>query len=189
MTLILKEVVDAVSIPVGLKVLFNSFKEQIAMVNATGADFARISVWADATVTVAGIIEGCAAEALRYRKMIDAEQVKILADVHIKHGAQLAYRPIEHTAADVVGSGMADGVVVSGQRTSQPTNIDDVAAVRSAVKDKLLLVGSGITAETVNEFLKHADGAIVGTHFKSDGILENPVDGDRVRRLMERIRG
>ena len=189
MTLILNEVVDSVKIPVGLKVLFNSFKEEIAMANVTGADFVRISVWVDTTVTVAGIIEGCAVEAIRYRKMIDAEQIKILADVHIKHGAQLAYRPIEHTAADAVGSGMADGLVVSGQRTGQPTDIEDVVAVRGVVQDKLLLVGSGVTVETVGSFLKYADGVIVGTYFKVDGVLANPVDEDRVRVLVERVRG
>jgi membrane complex biogenesis BtpA family protein len=189
MTLILKEVVDAVKIPVGVKVLFNSFKEQIAMANVTGANFVRISVWVDTTVTVAGVIEGCAAEAIRYRKMIGAEQIKVLADVHIKHGAQLAYRPIEHAAADAVGSGLADGVVVTGQRTGQPTNIEDVAAVRSVVDGKLLLVGSGVTVDTVRRFLEDADGAIVGTYFKVDGILTNPVDEGRVRRLVERVRG
>jgi len=188
MTLILYEVVRAVKVPVGLKVLFSSFKEQIAMANVTGAKFARISVWVDATVTVAGIIEGCAAEALRYRKMIDAEHVKILADVHIKHGAQLAYRPIEHTAADAVGSAMADGVVVSGQRTGEATNVEDVAAVKSVVKDKLLLVGSGTTLENVDSLLEHADGVIVGTFLKVDGFLANPVDEERVRGLVERAR-
>jgi membrane complex biogenesis BtpA family protein len=188
MTLILKEVVDAVKIPVGVKVLFNSFKEQIAMANVTAANFVRVSVWVDTTVTVAGVIEGCAAEAIRYRKMIGAERIKILADVHIKHGAQLAYRPIEHSAADAIGSGMADGVVVTGQRTGQPTSIEDVAAVRKVADDRLLLVGSGVTLDTVHRFLEYADGAIVGTYFKVDGILTNPVDEDRVRRLVERVR-
>jgi hypothetical protein len=189
MTLILKEVVNAVKIPVGVKVLFNSFKEQIAMAHVTGADFVRVSVWADATVTVAGVIEGCAAEAIRYRKMIDAEKIKILADVHIKHGAQLAFRPIEHTATDTLVSGMADGVVVTGQRTGQPTNIEDVAAVRSVAGGKLLLVGSGITVNTIQSFLEYADGAIVGTYFKVDGVLANPVDQDRVKGLVACVRG
>ena len=83
---------------------------------------------------------------------------------------------------------MADGVVVTGQRTGQPTSLEDVAAVRSVVDGKLLLVGSGVTADTVHHFLEYADGAIVGTHFKVDGILANPVDEVRVKRLIEGIR-
>jgi predicted TIM-barrel enzyme len=43
--------------------------------------------------------------------------------------------------------------------------------------------------DTVTEILKHADGAIVGTHFEVNGIIENPVDENRVHRLMERVRG
>ena len=33
--------------------------------------------------------------------------------------------------------------------------------------------------------LEHADGAIVGTSLKREGIVTNPVEPDRVRRLAE----
>ena len=189
MTLILKEVVEAVNIPVGIKVLFNDVKAELAIVNCTGAHFVRVSVYTDAMVTMAGVIEGCAYEAVTYRRLIGAEHVKILADVRIKHAAPLAYRPIEHSAFDAANSGMADGLVVTGQRTGLAASLDDVIAVKRTVPDKLLLVGSGTTFDNVAEILEHADGAIVGTHFKAHGIIENPVDEDRVRRFVERVRG
>jgi len=189
MTLILKEVVNAVDIPVGIKVLFNDVKAELAIVNCTGAHFVRVSVYCDAVVAMAGIIEGCAYDAITYRKSIDADHVRILADVHIKHAAPLGLRPIEHSAFDAANSGMADGLVVTGQRTGLATSLDDVIAVKRTVPDKLLLVGSGTTIDNVTGILEHADGAIVGTHFKVDGIIENPVDETRVRRFMEKVRG
>ena len=189
MTLILKEVVKAVNIPVGIKVLFNDVKAELAIVNCTGAHFVRVSVYCDAVVAMAGVIEGCAYEAITYRRLIGADHVRILADVHIKHAAPLASRPIEHSAFDAATSGMADGLVVTGQRTGLATNLDDVIAVKRTVPDKLLLVGSGTTVDNVTGILEHADGAIVGTHFKVDGIIENPVDEYRVRRFMEKVRG
>jgi hypothetical protein len=140
-------------------------------------------------VAMAGIIEGCAYDAVTYRKQICAEHVKIMADVRIKHAAPLAYRPIEHSAFDAATSGMADGLVVTGQRTGLATDVEDVIAVKATVPDKLLLVGSGTNIDNVTAILEHADGAIVGTHFKVDGIIENPVDGERVRRFMEKVRG
>jgi predicted TIM-barrel enzyme len=40
----------------------------------------------------------------------------------------------------------------------------------------------------VAEVLKIADGAIVGTSFKEDGITTNPVERDRVHLFMEVVR-
>jgi len=48
-----------------------------------------------------------------------------------------------------------------------------------------ILIGSGATEENIADFLRYADGAIVGTTFKVDGIAENPVDVERVKRFME----
>src|SRR5207249_4103071 len=52
-----------------------------------------------------------------------------------------------------------------------------------------LLVGSGATPETAAALLSIADGLIVGTAVKRDGILANPVDPGRVRQLVEAARG
>jgi predicted TIM-barrel enzyme len=46
-------------------------------------------------------------------------------------------------------------------------------------------VGSGINESNVWRILEHADGAIVGTSLKREGIVTNPVDPDRVKRLAE----
>jgi predicted TIM-barrel enzyme len=51
-----------------------------------------------------------------------------------------------------------------------------------------VLVGSGATAESVADLLAVADGVIVGTGVKHDGVLANPVDPRRVRRLVEAAR-
>jgi predicted TIM-barrel enzyme len=52
-----------------------------------------------------------------------------------------------------------------------------------------LLIGSGVTPDTVAELLSVADGAIVGTFVKRDGNVRNPVDPERVRRLVAAARG
>jgi len=51
-----------------------------------------------------------------------------------------------------------------------------------------VLVGSGVTAETVAELLSVADGAIVGTAVKQGGDVRNPVDRGRVERLVAAAR-
>jgi hypothetical protein len=47
-----------------------------------------------------------------------------------------------------------------------------------------IYVGSGATEATLPFLLELADGAIVGTSAKVDGIVTNPVDPDRVRALV-----
>jgi predicted TIM-barrel enzyme len=48
-------------------------------------------------------------------------------------------------------------------------------------------MGSGTTAENIADFLQYADGAIVGSSLKVDGVAENPVDVERVKRYMEAV--
>ncbi|HJR03152.1 MAG TPA: BtpA/SgcQ family protein, partial [Methylomirabilota bacterium] len=65
----------------------------------------------------------------------------------------------------------------------------DLKRVRGAVPEAPLLVGSGTSPETVGELLSVADAVIVGTAMKRDGRLSNPVDVERVRRLVAAARG
>ena len=46
-----------------------------------------------------------------------------------------------------------------------------------------MLVGSGVDKDNAASLLEHAHGAIVGTNLKVDGVVSNPVDPERVRRL------
>ena len=59
----------------------------------------------------------------------------------------------------------------------------DVKRVRAVVSDRPLLIGSGVTPDTVGPLLALADGVIVGTWLKRDGRTTNPVDPDRARAL------
>jgi predicted TIM-barrel enzyme len=82
-------------------------------------------------------------------------------------------------------------VVVSGSGTGRPTDDDTLAAVRETLADvapaKPLLVGSGVTAESVGATLSGADGAIVGSALKEGGETTNPVDVDRVRERVANV--
>jgi len=51
-----------------------------------------------------------------------------------------------------------------------------------------ILMGSGTNADNIADFLQYADGAIVGSSLKKDGVCENPVDLERVQRYMDVVR-
>jgi membrane complex biogenesis BtpA family protein len=155
----------------------------LAVAAATGAGFVRVNVHVGAVLADQGIIQGDAYGTLRYRRVLSAD-VKIFADVLAKHGAPLAPLDVEQEARDAAYRGLADALIVSGKGTGEPTDLARLQEVRRAVPDRPVLVGSGVTPETVGRLLEVADGIIVGTSIKQDGRLGNPVDASRVAALI-----
>ncbi len=184
MTLAVEQVRSAVSLPVGINMLRNDAISALAVAVATGADFIRVNVHYGVMATDEGIVEGEAHETTRRRRSLNAD-VQILADVLVKHASPVGQTDIAHVAQETSRRALADGLIVSGPATGQPTNSFDVSVVRRAVPDGFVLVGSGINEQNVWRILEHADGAIVGTSLKGEGIVTNPVEPDRVRRLAE----
>jgi membrane complex biogenesis BtpA family protein len=175
------------AIPLGINVLRNDARSALAIACATGSAFVRANVHAGAVVTDQGLIQGDAFATLRERRLLGSETA-IFADVQTKHAAPLAPVELQHEARDLVLRALADGLIVTGHSTGAPAALDDLKRVRDAVPGAPLLVGSGVTAETVAELLSIADAVIVGTWLKRDGRVGNPVDPSRVGRLVEAAR-
>ena len=152
------------------------------MAVATGCEFIRVNVHYGVMATDEGIVEGEAYETTRRRRSLNSD-VQILADVLVKHAEPMGQSDIGLVAQETTRRALADGLIVSGPATGQPTNSFDVSVVRRAVPEGFVLVGSGINENNVYRILEHADGAIVGTSLKTDGIVTKPIDPDRVTRL------
>ncbi len=176
------------TVDLGINVLKNDARAALAVAVAAGASFIRVNVHAGVVVADQGLVESDAYHTLRDRRLLAAE-VKLFADVGGKHAVSLAPVELEQVARDLVHRGLADGLVVSGQATGMATPTADVKRVRDAVPGVPLLVGSGVTPETVAELLSIAAGVIVGTSLKQKGDVRNPVDPERVRRLVDAARG
>jgi len=182
------DVVDAVKIPVGVNVLRNDFKASLAIAHVTGSKFLRTNVFIDAVVTDQGLIEASAPELLRYRRYLGADDIKIFADIHGKHGAPLSPRPIEQSAMDAAYRGLADALIITGPMTGAEPELEDLMMVKKMIPDRPVLVGSGVDKENAVKFLEHADGAIVGTSLKIGGVVDNPIDEKRVKALMMAVK-
>jgi predicted TIM-barrel enzyme len=86
-----------------------------------------------------------------------------------------------------VFSSLADVVCVSGPLTGQPVDRSDLEKVKAAVPGTPVFANTGVTIDNVTAILEVADGCIVGTHFKVAGNTWNAVDGERVKRFMDRV--
>lgn len=171
------------NLPLGVNVLRNDGISALAIATACDCQFVRINQLSWAMLADQGIIEGKAAQILRYRRMLDSN-VMIFTDCLTKHAVPLAPQSMEWVALDTWERGGADALIVSGMATGYETDYNDVLAARKGAPDAAILIGSGVTDRNLEKFLPVADGILVGTWLKQDGRVENPVDISRVRRVV-----
>lgn len=177
----------AVKLPLGFNVLRNDACAALALCAACGGDFIRVNVHTGAMLTDQGLIEGEAFNTLRYRNRI-RPGAEIFADVHVKHAVPLGDWTLEDSAHDTVERGLADALIVSGVGTGQAADLAEVERVRRACPKTKLLLGSGVNVKNVKDYLRFADGVIVGSSLKRAGKLANQVDPKRVAALVKTMR-
>ncbi len=178
----------AVDTPIGITCVANGALPALAVAKAVGAGWVRVNQWVNAYVANEGFLNGPAPEAMRYRSRIQAREVAIFADVHVKFGAHAvtADRSIAEQATDAEWFD-ADVLIATGTRTGSPTEPREVEEVRSGT-NLPVIVGSGLAPGQVPALFEAADGAIVGQWLKVDGLWWNPVDPRRVEELMNAVR-
>ena len=176
------------TVPFGVNVLWDP-RATLAVAAATGAAFARV-IYAGAFAGDFGLWVRTAGDAFRYRREVGAERCRLLFNINAEFAAPLAPRPLGEVARSIVFSSMPDALCVSGPITGQPADASGLAEVASAVTGSgvPVLVNTGFRAENAAELLRFADGAVVGSSLKVDGITWNPVDPARVRELMDVVR-
>jgi len=185
MAVISDHVIRKASIPVGICILADP-KASISVAHSVGAKFVRATFFTEASVDVSGLVCPKPHELLRFRKFLDPS-IKIFTDVHIKHSAPLVNRPLGDSALDAKYF-LSDAVIISGTHTGVETKLDDIKEAKAAVEDFPVLVGSGFRKESAQKILQIADGVIVGTSLKVNGVSSNTVDSKRVSELMATIR-
>ena len=185
LTVLANEVTREVDLPFGFNFLANGVIQSLAAAKATNADWVRCNQWVNAYVANEGILEGASAEAMRYKKMLQGEDIRVLADVHVKHGSHsiVADRSLAEQTRDNIFFD-ADILIATGSRTGDETSLDELIGISNNTQLPVI-VGSGLNDNNAKKILEIASGAVVGSYLKEDGVWWNPVDVERVKRLME----
>jgi membrane complex biogenesis BtpA family protein len=182
-----RAIVEMAHVPVGINVVHNGGLVELAIAVAAGADFIRVCILTGARLWDTGDLDqGCAADLLRRRKDLSAENIKLFADVDKKHSLPFPGLDLE-THIEWTEFYRADALIVSGRMTGDAPPLDKVRQAKS-LATRPILMGSGTTAGNIASFLQYADGAIVGSSLKVDGVAENPVDLDRVQGYVAAVR-
>lgn len=166
----------------GVNVLRNAPRAALGIASASGADFIRVNVHTGTMVTDQGVIEGEARTTLLYRQRLGLG-VAIAADVLVKHAAPLGPSDPGEVAHDTFHRGGADVLVVTGPATGHAADPVRLEAVRAAVPEAPLWLGSGLTPANAPRFRRLCDAAIVGSYLHAGGRLDAPLDLERARQV------
>ncbi len=181
-------VAQKVNLPIGIDAAMNDYATAFSIAKAIGADFVRLPVFVDTVEFFGGIIKPCAREAMKFRQNLGAENVKILADIQVKHTHMLLpHVTIEDSAKSAEACG-ADAIIVTGTHIGVETPIDIIKRVKQVTKLPVI-AGSGVKTTNIKEQLQIADGAIVGSSLKEGGNIENPVSLELCTELIRALNG
>src|SRR3984957_16473747 len=185
MSVVAERVRESTTLPIGINVLANAGEAAIAVAQASGASFIRVNQWVNAYVSNEGIVQGNSARILRYRSVLQAQDLSIFADVHVKHGAHaiVADRPVEEQARDVEFFD-ADVAIATGNHTGDATPVEEIENIRRGTYLPVI-IGSGLSVGNAFDLMGKADGAIVGTSLKENGEWWG---GDSVVRVSALVR-
>ena len=186
MSLIVHRLQQLVAVPVGINVLRNDARSAMAIATCVNAQFIRVNVLTGVMATDQGLIEGCAYELLRYRRELGSE-VKILADVLVKHARPLGSPNLTTAVEETIHRGLADGIILSGWATGSPPSLEDLELAKTAAKEIPVFIGSGANWENIGQLIQSADGAIVASSLKRKGDINQPIDPIRVRQFIESL--
>lgn len=176
---------ERIRVPFGVNLLWDPIAS-LAVARATGASFIR-EVLTGVYESDLGMIAPSIGEISGYRTAIGATNVALFDNISPEFSSPLGTRSVADRARGAAFMGM-DAILISGWAAGSPMAMGDLIAAKQAAPETPIIANTGVTADRIPEILKVADGAIVGTGLKVDGITWNAVDPERARRLMDAVR-
>ncbi|WP_285102097.1 BtpA/SgcQ family protein [Promicromonospora sp. MEB111] len=186
MARVIGELLDDVTIPYGVNVLWDA-RASIDLAVATGARWVR-EIFTGVYASDFGMWDTNVGEIARHRHRIGADNVRLLYNIVPESAQYVAERDLASITRTTVFATAPDALCVSGPTAGAPTDIEALRIVKANAGHTPVFVNTGVRAETVEQVLGVADGAVVGTYFKSEGIFENEADSSRVEELMSAVR-
>lgn len=174
-------------LPFGVDFLWDPLAA-LAVATATGAHWIR-EVATGVYESDMGLWNTDAARLLRERRRLGADSIQVLMNVTPEFASQIGRRTVAQAARSAVTSSLADAILVSGPMAGAEPELASLQEARDAVAGAVpVLVNTGAKASNITDFLTVADGVIVGSSLKRDGVFWNPVEAERTAAFMEAAR-
>ncbi len=180
LAVIAREVRRETGLVVGINMLRCSGSEAVAVAVASGARFIRVNALVEPLAAPEGFLEPTAREIAEAKSRLKAD-VAVLADVNVKHAKSML--SIEEASFEARDRGLADALIVTGQRTGEAPEPAHVVVAKMA-SGLPVLVGSGVNPGNLRLYWDLADGFIVGSYFKVNGRVYK----ERVEKMVRLVR-
>lgn len=181
------EVAAEIHVPFGCGVLIDPIAT-LAVAKAVGARFVR--------TYVSGSYEGLfgsqkfnPGEIFRYQRRIGADDVRVYTYFEAHAGTCLDVRSSEEMLEAGVANLPIAGALFGGAHAGLPPEDSHIAHLKERFPEVPVIIGSGGRVDNIGRLLPHADGVIVGTSIKRDGILWNNVDAGRAQAFIKAAKG
>jgi membrane complex biogenesis BtpA family protein len=124
----------------------------------------------------------------RFRHQIDADDIRVFYNVVPEFASTLGTRTVAERTRSAIVSALADVILVSGAMAGDEPDLTILKEAKAnACNDVPVFLNTGAKAGNIFEFLKVADGVIVGSSLKKNGHTWNPVDPVRVEAFMKEV--
>lgn len=187
MARVIGELHHEISVPFGVNVLWDGIAS-IDLAYATGASFVR-EIFTGVYASDFGLWDTNVGQAARHRAHLGAQNVRLLFNIVPESATYLAKRDIVDLTKTTVFATLPDALCVSGLTAGASTDTEVLTQVKGAAGEVPVFVNTGVRANNAQEQLSVADGAVVGTYFKENGLFENVADQRRVEELMGVVKG
>lgn len=187
MSFIIGQLKDKIIVPYGIDVI----SDPMATIELSGVirgTFIR-GQFAGAFSTNGGMTNYNAGDFLRkrYQLRID-DKLKMVHYVVPEGSVDIGGRDPLAIAKSADFGNLPDAFGVSGATAGQTADMDLLKALRESMPDQVLFATTGVNINSIEETYSLADGAFIATHFKKNGIFENPVDENRVAAFMTKLK-
>ena len=174
-------------IPFGIDMQWDP-KASIAIAKATGASFIR-GIVVGTYCGDYGMYSVDVEDLMNYKHRIGADDIKIFTNLCPEFSYSLDNRPLKLRAQTAFKSSLVDGVLISGTMAGNGVAVESLTEVKKAVKGNCIMANTGVNFDTIKDILKVVDGCYGATCIKEDGISENSIDVNRVKKLVKIAKG
>jgi membrane complex biogenesis BtpA family protein len=185
MAAVIGELRSSIRVPFGVNILWDA-RASLALARATGATFVR-EVFTGVYESDMGLMAPSLGDLAAYRDQIGASDVGLFSNITPEFSSSIGTRTVAERAKSASFLGV-DAILISGPEAGVPFAMSDLRSAKEAVPQTPVFANTGVQAERLAEILAIADGVIVGTSLKVDGITWNAVDPARAGAMMERAR-
>ncbi|MEZ4670859.1 MAG: BtpA/SgcQ family protein [Anaerolineae bacterium] len=186
MVRVIAELRPLITVPFGVNVLWDP-AASIDVAVATGAQFVR-EIFTGVYASDYGMWNTNCGEVIRHQHTVHGQSVKLLFNIVPESAVYMSERNIVDIAKSTVFVSHPDGLCVSGITAGSETSLETLKQVKAAVPETAVFANTGVRVSNVVETLSIVDGAVVGTAFKQDGYIWNPVDEGRVHAFMTTVK-